>query len=237
MKKKITIGLFTDSFFPMADGVCMVVDNYARRLIKYADVYVFAPRYSEEFDDTKLPYEVIRCKSIKVPFIDYPLPLPKVDRAFRKKIDSYKLDIVHIHSPFTIGKEGLLYGKRHNVPVVGTMHSQFKQDFMRAVKNNLLATKLNNTLIRLFNKCDECWAVNKEVARIFYEDYGYKCLPKTMNNATEMLPLKNRKEACDLINKRHHLKDEKILIFVGRINNLKNIFFIIDALVDIKCYL
>ena len=234
MKKKITIGLFTDSFFPMADGVCMVVDNYARRLIKYADVYVFAPRYSEEFDDTKLPYKVIRCKSIKVPFIDYPLPLPKVDRAFRKKVDSYQLDIVHIHSPFTIGKEGLLYGKRHNVPVVGTMHSQFKQDFMRAVKNDLLATKLNDTLIKIFNRCDECWAVNKEVARIFYEDYGYKCLPKVMNNATEMLPLKNRKEACDLINKRHHLKDEKILIFVGRINNLKNIFFIIDALVELN---
>ena len=29
MDKKITIGLFVDSFFPMTDGVIMVVDNYA----------------------------------------------------------------------------------------------------------------------------------------------------------------------------------------------------------------
>ena len=68
--KKIKIGLFTDAFFPMVDGVGMVVDNYAKRLIKYADVYVFAPLYNEEYDDSRLPYKVIRCKSIKVPFID-----------------------------------------------------------------------------------------------------------------------------------------------------------------------
>ena len=52
--EKIKIGLFTDAFFPMTDGVGMVVNNYAKRLIKYADVYVFAPLYSEEFDDNKL---------------------------------------------------------------------------------------------------------------------------------------------------------------------------------------
>lgn len=45
MDKKITIGLFVDSFFPMTDGVIMVVDNYARRLVKYANVIVFAPKY------------------------------------------------------------------------------------------------------------------------------------------------------------------------------------------------
>ena len=30
--KKLNIGLFIDTFFPMVDGVVMVVDNYARRL-------------------------------------------------------------------------------------------------------------------------------------------------------------------------------------------------------------
>jgi hypothetical protein len=32
MQKKLKIGLFIDTFFPMVDGVIMVVDNYARRL-------------------------------------------------------------------------------------------------------------------------------------------------------------------------------------------------------------
>ena len=44
MNNKLTIGIFNDSFYPMNDGVCMVVDNYARRLVKYANVIVFVPK-------------------------------------------------------------------------------------------------------------------------------------------------------------------------------------------------
>ena len=95
--KRITIGLFTDAFFPMTDGVVMVVDNYAKRLIKYGDVYVFAPSYNEKYDDSKLPYKVIRCKSVKVPFIDYSLPLPKLDTSY---LPSHPTTGFHISSIF-----------------------------------------------------------------------------------------------------------------------------------------
>lgn len=51
MNKKITIGLFIDTFFPMIDGVTVVVDNHAERLANYANVIVFAPGYKgKEFD-------------------------------------------------------------------------------------------------------------------------------------------------------------------------------------------
>ena len=234
MKKKITIGLFVDNFFPMVDGVVSVVDNYARRLCKMADVYVFAPKINgEEFDDNTLPYKVIRSKSIKMPFIDY--SLPKINKSFKKELDKYNLDIVHIHSPFTMGKLGIDYAKKHNIPVIGTMHSQFKRDIKRAVHNEFLAKRINKILINTFNKCDECWAVNKEVARIFYEDYGYKELPRVMNNATEMEPVKDYDKAIDNVNKRHGLnKNDKVFLFVGRINKLKNVFFIVDVLEILK---
>ena len=126
MDKKITIGLFVDSFFPMTDGVIMVVDNYARRLVKYANVIVFAPKYRKKYDDSKLPYQVIRCNSFEPAFFDYLLPVPKLDMKFYKKLNSCNLDIVHIHSPFTLGKVGVKYAKERNIPCIGTMHSQFK---------------------------------------------------------------------------------------------------------------
>ena len=234
--KKITIGIFNDSFFPGVDGVCMVVDNYAKRLSKIANVIVFVPEYKGiEFDDSKLNYKVVRCKSIKLPKLDFRLPIPKLDRKFLKELNKYNLDIVHIHSPFSLGKVGIKYAKKHNIPVIGTMHSQFEQDFKRALKSDYLANKTNKVPIRVFNKCDECWAVNKEVARIFYEDYGYKTMPRVMDNATDMLPVKNKVEACNLINKKHKLDpDEKILLFVGRLNKLKNIMFIVDSLKVLK---
>lgn len=236
MNKKLTIGLFIDTYYPMVDGVISVVDNYAKRLKKYANVIVFAPKCAgKEFDDTKLGYKVVRCKSLKLQIIDYSLPLPKLDKEFKKKIEESNLDIVHIHSPFAVGKMGIDYAKKHKIPVVATMHSQFRKDFYRAVKSKILAKILTKVVIKQFNRCDECWAVNKEVARIFKEDYKYKTMPKVMNNATEMLPVENEKEAKEYINKKYDIKDdEKVFLFVGRINKLKNIFFIIDSLKIIK---
>ena len=235
MKKKLTIGLFNDSFYPLADGVIMVMDNYARRLSKYANVVVFAPRYRKKFDDSKLPYKVVRCSSVKIPMMDYSLPLPKLDRGFSKELDKYDFDIVHIHSPFSIGKAGIKYAKKHHIPVIATMHSQFRQDFIKAVKFNKPADALTKIVINVFNKCDECWAVNKEVARIFYEEYHYKCMPRVMNNATEMLPVKDEKKAREYINKLYKIDDKtKVFLFVGRINTLKNILFIADCIKYVK---
>ena len=236
MKEKITIGLFIDTFYPMVDGVIMVVDNYAKRLCKIANVIVFAPNYpGKEFDDSQFPYKVVRCKSLKFPIIDYGLPVPKFDKNFKNELEKYDLDIVHIHSPVTVGKIGVKYAKKHNIPVIATMHSQFKQDLKRAVKIDYLASLLNKTFINVFNKCDECWAVNSEVARIFYEEYGYKTMPKVMNNSTDMEPVKDKEQACNCINKLHGITpEEKVFLFVGRINKLKNILFIAEALKILK---
>ena len=234
--EKITIGLFTDSFYPFTDGVVMVVDNYAKRLAKYANVIVFAPKYTlNEFDDDTLPYKVVRCYSLKVPFIDYSIPITKLDKKFQKELDKYKLDIVHIHSPFTLGNAGIKYAKHNHVPSVITIHSQFKQDFLRAVKSEKLATKLNDKIIKVFNKCVECFAVNSEIARIFHDEYGLKKMPIVINNATEMITLKDDKKAINYINKKHNIKkNEKVFLFVGRINLLKNILFIADSIKAVK---
>ena len=236
MDNKITIGLFIDTFFPMIDGVTMVVDNYAKRLTKYANVIVFAPEYPKtQYDDSKFSYRVVRCKSLKMPIIDYSLPIPKLDKKFINELNNVKLDIVHIHSPFTIGKIGVEYAKKNGVPVVATMHSQYKKDFLRAVRFEPFANALTRTIIKQYNRCDECWAVNSEIAKIYYEEYKYKKLPKVMENATDMEPVKNIEQAKKLINEKYGiLPDEKVFLFVGRINNLKNVFLIANSLKILK---
>ena len=233
---KITIGLFIDTFFPMIDGVTMVVDNYAKRLTKYANVIVFAPEYPKaQYDDSKFLYKVVRCKSVKMPIIDYSLPMPKIDKEFMHELNNTKLDIVHIHSPFTIGKIGVEYAKKNNVPAIATMHSQYKKDFLRAVKFEPLANLLTKVIIRQYNKCDECWAVNSEIAKIYYEEYKYKKLPKVMGNATDMKLVENMEQAKKLINEKYNISpDEKVFLFVGRINNLKNVFLIANSLKILK---
>lgn len=234
--KRLKIGLFIDTFFPMIDGVIMVVDNYARRLAKFNDVTVFAPAIpGKESDDTTRPYKVVRAKSIPLFFIDYSLPAPAIDKNFKQELEKSDLDIVHIHSPFSIGKIGIKYAKKHNIPVIATMHSQFKQDFMRAIKINFIANILTNKVVKVFDKCDNCYAVNSEIARIFHEEYGVKKLPDVLNNATDMLPVEDIVSAREEINKKYNISDdEKVFLFVGRINILKNILFIVDSLKILK---
>lgn len=234
--KKITVGLFNDSFFPVTDGVVMVVDNYARRLSNFCNVIVFVPSYLfSKFDDTTLPYKVVRCYSLDVPFLDYSLPIPKLDYRFIRNLNKYNLDIVHIHSPFSLGVAGLKYAKLHHIPCVATMHSQFKRDFKRALKSEMLANKFTYKLMKVYNKCDLCFAVNKEVARIYFEEYHYKTMPRVLLNATDMEPVEDNNKTYKELDKKYNIKwNVKVFLFVGRLNILKNILFIVDSLSVLK---
>ena len=230
--ERIRIGLFIDTFYPMVDGVIGVVDNYARRLGKYADVTVFAPEFhGQKYDDSRLPYEVVRCKSIDVPTIDYSLPVPRLDLNYMAHFRRRKLDIVHIHSPFTLGAVGIEYAKKHGIPVVATLHSQFRRDIMRAAKSDVVTDQLLRLIIRRFDRCDECWAVNDEVGRVFHEDYGLRDLPRVMNNATDLLPVADQTEPGRFFREKYGIpEDQTVFLFVGRLNNLKNVFFLVNSL-------
>lgn len=233
--QRLKIGMFIDSFFPMVDGVVMVVDNYARRLCRYADVTVFAPGSKEKnFDDSVFPYRVVRSKILKLPKVDYVIPCPGVDGSFKRALEESDLDLVHLHSPATIGRAGLAYARRHNIPVLSHMHSQFRQDFSAAVKWKWLIGIMMKYAMKIYNECDFCWAVNEEIARLLYEDYGCKIKPSVQRNATEMKPLEHPEEARSLDSRYGIRADEKVFLFVGRLVLVKGILFLADALRVLK---
>jgi 1,2-diacylglycerol 3-alpha-glucosyltransferase len=234
-KNRLKIGLFIDTFFPMIDGVVVAVDNFAKYLSNYADVVVFCPKGKTNYDDGKFPYKVIRSKAINVKFYDYTLGLPQLDSKFKKQLENSNLDIVHINSPFMLGKIGVKYAKKHNIPVVATMHSQFKRDFQRAVKNPLIVNILLKKTMSVFNKCDICYGVNEDIRKLFVDEYGLKTKSAVQSNGTDMVPINNVDESNNYINKKYSLKsDDIVFLFVGRINLLKNILFLVESLKIVK---
>lgn len=230
-QKKLNIALFTDAFYPMVDGVITVVNHYARLLKNYANVFVVAPKtkgYKDEFS-----YEVLRCGSIKVPLIGYNYAIPTLDKKFLKELKNRDIDIIHIHSPFNVGKLGVKIAKKRNIPVVATMHSQFKQDFKRAVKSEFIANIMVKTIMKTFNKCDEVWAVNENTQQVLKE-YGYKKQSYVMRSGTEMLPVDKTKAREVICNKHNIDKNQPIFLFVGRMIIVKNILFIAESLKILK---
>lgn len=229
--KKLKIGVFIDSFYPMIDGVVNVVNNQATIFNKWADVTVFAPKGRGSFDDSKLPYKVVRCnKNLKLSFLDYDLPLPKMDSDLIKTLNNCKFDIIHIHSPFTMGRLGVNFAKKNDIPVIATLHSRFNEDFYLATKSELITNIMMNNVISVFNKCNECYAVNKQVGKIYHKDFKLKKMPKIHYNGTDLLYYDNDEEILKL-RKSYGIKDdEKILLYVGRIHRLKNLFFTLEVL-------
>ena len=60
-------------------------------------------------------------------------------------------------------------------------------------------------------------------------------MPEVTTNATDFKRVKDIDKAKEEINNIHNIGDKyKVFLFVGRINKLKNVFFIIDALKEIK---
>lgn len=228
-RKRLSIGIFIDTFYPMVDGVVLVVDNYAKLLSEYHDVTVFTIKPHDKNFKIDRPYKIVRCHKTKFPFTDYELSLPFIDREFRRVLRKSHFDIVHIHSPFTIGEMGVKYAKRRNIPVVSTYHSQYKQDFLIRTKSEALSEVLLKQIMKVFNKCDLSFAVNKKV-RDVYEAYGSTVKTLVRNNGTDLMPFTDKEEIKALRNK-YSIKDhEKVFLFVGRIDIVKNIHFIVDSL-------
>lgn len=231
------VGLFIDTWYPMVDGVIKVVDNYARRLVQYCDVVVFCPetRGFDKEEDEKLPYKVVRCKSLPIIKNDYDLPTPALDPIFEAQLILSGIDIVHIHSPFSVGLAGVLYAKLHKLPVVATLHSQYKQDFEKPIKFKPAVDMMMNTIMRVFNSCDECWAVNAGIKDLYVNEYGLSAPCKVRLNATDHKPVPDLAEAARIVNETYGVPaDATVFLFVGRINYIKNIDFIVRSLAKAK---
>jgi len=237
MKK---VGLFIDTWYPMVDGVIKVVDNYARRLVQYCEVVVFCPLthgYSKA-DDDALPYKVVRCASVPIIGNDYQIPAPALDPKFEAQLLLSGIDFVHIHSPFAVGLAGVLFAKLHRLPVVATLHSQYRQDFEQQPLIGKIKPAVDialNSIMRVFNLCDECWAVNGGIRDLYVNEYGLTAPCKVRLNATDHQPVADPAAAAREVNEAYGVPaDATVFLFVGRINFIKNIDFTIRALAIAK---
>ena len=224
-----------DNFYPTIDGVVLVIDNLARMLAKYNDVTVVVPYTNTADEDFTRPYEIIRIGSIHVPFSEYRVGkvTTKLSRDYKKLLEK-DFDIIHIHSPFTIGSLGLRIAKKLDIPCIATMHSRFDFEIRKIVNNKFIVNEIIKKLIKVYNKSDKCIAVNHAMIKVF-KDYGYKYEPVVIYNGTDLLQLKEKEKNIRNVNKLYDIdKDELVFLFVGRLTDIKNIFFILDSLKLLK---
>lgn len=226
-----SIGLFNDSYPPIMDGVAVTVYNYAFWLNKKnQDVTVVAPK-APNFQD-KEDFEVMRYASVPIPQRKpYRLGLPYMDIQFLNNLYAKKdFHLVHAHSPFVAGRLATKIARKRKIPIVGTFHSKYKDDFKRALSLDFAANQITNMIIHFFEQLDEVWIPQASVEETIRE-YGFKGNVQVVNNGTDFKtnnaiePIKS--SARETLNIP---QDEFVFLFVGQHIWEKNTKLIIDAL-------
>jgi len=224
-----------DSWYPDINGVILVMENLMKCMSKYADLILVVPKTGSEKDDGNYPFKIIRVDSVPLVLANYKLGLVDVEYLkLKKQFKNIDFDIIHIHSPFALGRLGIRIAKEKKIPVISTMHARWEFEFKKYLKSDLLAKLCIKHLIKSYNKCDYSIALNKALIKV-YKDYGYKGKIEVINNGTDMELVKHKSKSLDRINNLFNLDPKDIVfLFVGRIISIKNIYFILDTLKELK---
>lgn len=234
----MVIGFFCDAFPPLMDGVGNVVLNYALNLIEMGhEVHLitgnFADAVENEFDK-KNGWNFVR----RLPVIKFKLAEPYgiviCPKKIYREIYNIPFDIIHVHSPFFVGKLGRKIAKKKGVPLVCSLHSQFKYDILSATRGNKLLTKIVlDSIVKEFSKSDRIWAVSSSTREVFKQPpYNFKKDIEVVDNATDLVK-PEEEELKRIQDKVIQIMGEKpdvpIFIFVGQHHDKKNIPYILEA--------
>ena len=230
------IGIFSDTFPPQVNGVANTALTSAIVLSNLGhDVYVYTVsgslfnREEKAEDEKEFPFTLVRLPSI--PAVVYhdqriPLPLGLAVKHARK----VGLDIIHTHTPFSVGWEAILTARFFKIPIVGTHHT-FYDKYLKHVKLDYdFAKSLSWDYINFYyNRCDIVLSPSKSLA-IELKNFGLVSPVEIMINPidTELFkPVKNNRIKQQL--KQTLGVKDRSLVYMGRVSYEKKIDQIIKA--------
>ena len=221
------IGEFSDSFLPIVDGVGRVVYNYCETIAKKGyEVTAVVPLDKFGYRG-RFPFEIIDYYSRSVPlFRQYDAGMPAFDMHYNARMKMTEFDIAHVHTPFIAGYEGIKYAREREIPLVGTFHSKYYDDFLQITGSRHVAGLGTDIIVSFYNHCDEVWAVSENSADTL-RSYGYNGPLEIMPNGMMIKEL--NPDWKPLAKEYFKIDDDPCLLYVGQMNWKKNIAKILEA--------
>lgn len=220
------IGIFTDSYKPYISGVVMSIENSVRELQALGhEVYVFAPRYPDAAEDEP---GVFRFRSFRSPSNnDYSVAIP-ISLRLRSVLRELDLDLIHVHSPFLLGRVGAAQARRLEIPLVFTYHTLYEQYVHYVPLNQEFTRRVTVQLTRYFcNLCDTVLTPTAAVKRLI-EGYGVKSPIEVLPTGIDLQRFKDGDR--NWLKKRCGIQPGgRVLLFVGRLTKEKNLEFLLRA--------
>jgi glycosyltransferase involved in cell wall biosynthesis len=141
---ELTVGFFTDSYFPEIDGVTYTLRLWKERLEERGhEVYIIYPgskRYDPEENEIpvrSLPNPLYRGYKIGMPLGYGKLP---------------ELDVVHCHGPAFVGRYGRRYAAKEGIPKVYTHHTPIEEYVEQAIRSKRVADIIGRIYVPIENR-------------------------------------------------------------------------------------
>lgn len=221
------IAIFTDTFYPQTNGVSHFVINSAESLSHQGhEVKIFTVMSSQaikKFNSLGYKFSVENIPSFSVNFIyqgeRFTLPLGWTI----KKVKKFKPDIIHSHTPLSVGCEAVLAAKILKIPIAGEHHT-FYDYYLKHIKMNYAWAKKASWKITAayYNRCNIVVSPTQSLADDLIKS-GLKKPVKIIPNCIDtnfFHPVSN--EEKDKIKKAYNIESHSI-VYVGRMSYEKNL--------------
>lgn len=231
------IGLFTDTYPPYINGVSTSVHMLKIALENLGhEVFVVTVNQKASSYDFEEDGHIIKVPGVKTGIYDYRLT-SMYPLKIAKKIKKMNLDIIHVHTEFSIGSFGRIIAKQLNIPIVATYHTYYEDYLYYVTKGyfNYISKNLLKTLTQFYaDKTVNSLIVPAEkIKDLFINKYNYKkeiaVIPTGI--AIERFYKENvdKKKKEEIYKSLKVDKDDFLILFVGRVAEEKNIKFLIEA--------
>jgi len=214
----------TDGYFPMINGVVTSVSNLYKELkCKGHDVKILTLSYT---GDEKVDGDVYYLKSIRIGI--YPgarIKFPLYNKLI-KEIIKWNPDVIHSQTEFSMMLESKYISKKLNVPHIHTYHTMYENylDYLLGGKilNKNTSAKITKILL---NSLDSVIAPTEKTKNTLLS-YGVNKPIYVVPTGIDLSRFKQEislEEKQKIMSKLQINQDDRIIVYVGRIAEEKNI--------------
>lgn len=229
----MNIGLATDTYLPRINGVVQSVATFAREFRRLGHrVVIFAPAFpgndQEETDVWRFPSRRPRNN----PEDRLTNPLHPSSLRLMRRLSGLELDVVHTHTPFSLGGMLLRWARRHRVPTVHTYHTYFAryvEHYLRPLPHRTGQWLVRRVSKSFCNRHDLVVTPSRAMARILRR-YQVTVPIRVIPTGVDLEEFKRGRRAQGRA-AFNLAPGDQVLLSLGRISGEKNLELLLDALV------
>lgn len=222
------IGIFTESYEPIINGVSVCVSTLRDELTRRGhEIFIFAPAFKGHDDRSDHVLRFPAVHTVLMPGYPFPVPYsPGVHRRF----ESLALDVVHTQTPFLLGILGARWARRHGIPLVSTNHTLYTEyvHYIPIRPKALTRRFMVYHMRKYYSGCDAVVVPSTPVERIL-RSYGVTTRVQVIKTGVVGIPRLDSVER-GRVRESFGVNDGGfLLLYVGRIAREKNLTMLLSA--------